>query len=54
MFCFSLENIYRVGIDLPAIEVRYEHINIDANAFVGSRALPTFWNFITNKVEVNI
>ncbi|KAG6389557.1 hypothetical protein SASPL_151028 [Salvia splendens] len=40
--------IDRVGIDLPTIEVRYEHLNIDAEAYVASRALPTFINFYIN------
>ncbi|MCD7462127.1 hypothetical protein HAX54_047828 [Datura stramonium] len=39
-------------IELPSIEVRYEHLNINADAYVGSRALPTFINFMTNFVEV--
>ncbi|TKY64525.1 ABC transporter G family member 40 [Spatholobus suberectus] len=41
----------RVGIDIPTIEVRYEHLNVEAEAYVGSRALPTFLNFVTNMVE---
>lgn len=45
---------YRVGIDLPSIEVRYEHLNIEADAYIGSRALPTFTNFMTNFLEVKI
>lgn len=44
--------IYRVGIDLPTIEVRFEHLKIDAEAYVGSRALPSFLNFCINIVEV--
>ncbi|KAK4355026.1 hypothetical protein RND71_027220 [Anisodus tanguticus] len=43
--------IDRVGIDLPSIEVRYEHLNIEADAYIGSRALPTFTNFMTNFLE---
>lgn len=39
---------------LPSVEVRYEHLNIEADAYIGSRALPTFTNFITNFLEVNI
>ncbi|OIS99440.1 PREDICTED: pleiotropic drug resistance protein 1-like [Nicotiana attenuata] len=51
-FLLKLKNrIDRVGIDLPSIEVRYEHLNIEADAYVGSRALPTFINFMTNFVE---
>ncbi|GAB4850125.1 transcription factor [Ancistrocladus abbreviatus] len=40
-----------VGIDIPTIEVRFEHLSIEAEAYVGSRGLPTFINYITNKVE---
>jgi hypothetical protein len=43
----------RVGIEIPTIEVRYEHLNIEAYAYVGGRALPTLLNSITNQVEVN-
>nr|Q949G3.1 RecName: Full=Pleiotropic drug resistance protein 1; AltName: Full=NpPDR1 [Nicotiana plumbaginifolia]CAC40990.1 ABC1 protein [Nicotiana plumbaginifolia] len=51
-FLLKLKNrIDRVGIDFPSIEVRFEHLNIDADAYVGSRALPTFTNFISNFVE---
>ncbi|XP_051151375.1 pleiotropic drug resistance protein 1-like [Andrographis paniculata] len=45
------ERIDRVGIDMPTIEVRYEHLNIDAEAFSAGRALPTFVNFHINMVE---
>ncbi|KAL2554989.1 ABC transporter G family member 40 [Forsythia ovata] len=41
----------RVGIDLPTIEVRFEHLNIGAEAYVGSRALPTFFNFFADILE---
>ncbi|XP_065866305.1 pleiotropic drug resistance protein 1-like [Euphorbia lathyris] len=51
-FLLQLKNrIDRVGIELPTIEVRYEHVNIEAEAFVGRRALPTFVNFIVNILE---
>ncbi|KAK7325201.1 hypothetical protein VNO77_29359 [Canavalia gladiata] len=45
------ERIDRVGLDVPTIEVRYEHLNIEAEAFVGSRALPSFINSATNVIE---
>ncbi|KZV20014.1 pleiotropic drug resistance protein 1-like [Dorcoceras hygrometricum] len=45
------ERIDRVGLDLPTIEVRFEHLNIDAEAYVGSRALPTVFNFTVNILE---
>ncbi|CAA3019170.1 pleiotropic drug resistance 1, partial [Olea europaea subsp. europaea] len=51
-FLLKLRNrIDRVGIDLPAIEVRFEHLNIDAEAYTASRALPSFINFHTNIIE---
>ncbi|XP_047264907.1 pleiotropic drug resistance protein 1 [Capsicum annuum] len=45
------DRIDRVGIDFPSIEVRFEHLNIEADAYVGSRSLPTFTNFISNFIE---
>ncbi|ONH93121.1 hypothetical protein PRUPE_8G214400 [Prunus persica] len=43
--------IDRVGISFPTIEVRFEHLNISAEAYVGSRALPTVLNYCVNLVE---
>jgi hypothetical protein len=45
--------ISRVGICMPTIEARFENLNVKAEANVGSRALPTFFNFIANTIEVN-
>ncbi|PRQ50790.1 putative iron-chelate-transporting ATPase [Rosa chinensis] len=51
-FVLKLKNrIDRVGIDLPTIEVRFEHLNIEAEAYVGSRALPTLVNWIANIIQ---
>ncbi|KAK8645856.1 hypothetical protein V6N13_119664 [Hibiscus sabdariffa] len=51
-FLLKLKNrINRVGIDLPTIEVRYENLNIEAEAFVGTNALPSVLNFITGIFE---
>jgi hypothetical protein len=36
---------------LPTLEVRYENLTIDANCFVGDRALPTLKNATLNFVE---
>jgi len=47
-------NSFRVGIEIPTIEVRYEHLIVEAEAYVGGRALPTLLNSVTNAVEVNI
>ncbi|KAM7272638.1 hypothetical protein ACFE04_027301 [Oxalis oulophora] len=40
-----------VGIELPILEVRYENLEVAAEAHVGSRALPSFKNFSINMVE---
>ncbi|KAH9321629.1 hypothetical protein KI387_016268, partial [Taxus chinensis] len=40
-----------VGIGLPTIEVRFEHLNIEADVHVGSRAIPTVINFTANLFE---
>lgn len=44
----------RVGISLPTIEVRFEHLKIEAETYVGGRALPTVFNYCVNLVEVRI
>ncbi|KAL5975651.1 Pleiotropic drug resistance protein tur2 [Asimina triloba] len=51
-FLLKLKNrMERVGIESPTIEVRFEHLNIGAEAYVGGRALPTILNFSINFVE---
>ncbi|KAK1259793.1 putative pleiotropic drug resistance protein 7 [Acorus gramineus] len=51
-FLLKLRNrMERVGIDNPTIEVRFEHLSINAEAYVGNRGVPTFINFFSNKVE---
>ncbi|GAB2293593.1 transcription factor [Dionaea muscipula] len=51
-FLWKLKNrLDRVGIEFPEIEVRFEHLHIEAEAYVGGRALPTFFNFMINIVE---
>ncbi|KAJ0960089.1 hypothetical protein J5N97_000148 [Dioscorea zingiberensis] len=50
-FLLKLRNrMERVGIDNPTIEVRFENLKIDAEAYVGNRGLPTFTNFFVNKI----
>ncbi|KAK3152464.1 hypothetical protein QOZ80_2BG0159180 [Eleusine coracana subsp. coracana] len=44
------DRMERVGIDNPTIEVRFENLNIDAEAYVGNRGIPTFTNFFSNKI----
>ncbi|XP_023512684.1 pleiotropic drug resistance protein 1-like [Cucurbita pepo subsp. pepo] len=51
-FLLKLKNrMERVGLDLPAIEVRFEHLNVEAEAHTADRALPTIFNFSLNMLE---
>lgn len=51
-FLLKLRNrIDKVGIDMPKIEVRFEHLNLDADVYVGSRSLPTIPNFTMNMID---
>ena len=49
---FYFVMLLRVGIEIPTIEIRFEHLNLGAEAHVGSRALPTVINFTFNIIEV--
>ncbi|MBA0646064.1 hypothetical protein Goklo_014058, partial [Gossypium klotzschianum] len=40
-----------VGIEIPKLEVRFEHLKVKAEAYIGSRALPSFYNFFINYLE---
>ncbi|KAI9122006.1 hypothetical protein K1719_006695 [Acacia pycnantha] len=51
-FLLKLRNrIDRVGIKIPTIEVRFQKLKVEAETHVGSRALPSFSNFIVNIFE---
>ncbi|KAB1221288.1 Pleiotropic drug resistance protein 2 [Morella rubra] len=41
----------RVGIEIPKIEVRYDHLSVEGDVYVGSRALPTLLNVTLNTFE---
>ncbi|KAJ8755785.1 hypothetical protein K2173_024329 [Erythroxylum novogranatense] len=45
------QRIDRVEINIPTIEVRFEHLNVEAEVEVGSRALPSFFNFSVSIIE---
>ncbi|KAI3775037.1 hypothetical protein L1987_49605 [Smallanthus sonchifolius] len=52
-FLLKLRNrIDRVGIDLPTIEVKFEHVTVEADINTGSRALPSFINFHIDVFEM--
>ncbi|KAK9054686.1 hypothetical protein SSX86_025765 [Deinandra increscens subsp. villosa] len=39
------DRLDRVGIDMPTIEVKFDHVTVEADVNTGSRALPSFINF---------
>lgn len=41
----------RVGIKLPTVEVRFEHLTIEADCYIGNRALPSLANTVRNIAE---
>lgn len=41
----------RVGVEIPKIEVRFQNLSIEGDAFVGTRALPTLLNSTLNTIE---
>ncbi|XLQ98847.1 hypothetical protein S83_065046 [Arachis hypogaea] len=43
--------IDKVGIKLPTVEVRFQNLTVEANSYVGSRALPTLPNTALNILE---
>ncbi|KAK1664186.1 hypothetical protein QYE76_052345 [Lolium multiflorum] len=45
------DRVDRVGIELPAIEVRYQDLSIEVDAFVGTAALPTLLNVAANVLQ---
>lgn len=42
----------RVGIEIPKVEVRFQNLSIEGDAYVGTRALPTLLNSSMNMIEV--
>ncbi|CAM6049792.1 unnamed protein product [Sphagnum compactum] len=45
------ERIERVGMELPKVEVRFQHLSVNADVYFGARALPTLFNFARNAFE---
>ena len=45
----------RVGVEFPSIEVRYEHLSVEAECeVVEGKALPTLWNSLKHVFIVSI
>ncbi|KAL5975219.1 ABC transporter G member 39 [Asimina triloba] len=47
------DRIDRVGIEVPTVEVRFEHLNVEAEVYIGGRAVPTLLNYMVNFVEAS-
>ncbi|RYR40743.1 hypothetical protein Ahy_A09g046478 [Arachis hypogaea] len=45
-FLLKLRERIDIGIHIPTIEARFEHLNVEAEAHVGSRALSTYLNYL--------
>ena len=43
---------YRAHVDLASVEVRFDHLSINAEVAVGARGEPTVLNAYRNKFEV--
>ncbi|XLR65566.1 hypothetical protein HN51_008078 [Arachis hypogaea] len=52
--CLSKKRYCRVGIRLPTVEVRFQNLTIEADCYVGSRALPTLPNVALNILEAGL
>ncbi|KAL8224639.1 hypothetical protein R6Q59_000269 [Mikania micrantha] len=46
--------IDKVGITLPTVEVRFERLTIEADCYIGDRALPSLANTARNLVELAV
>jgi len=41
-----------VGIEIPKIQLRYEHLSVEGDVYIGKRAIPTLINVAMNVIEV--
>nr|XP_043614363.1 ABC transporter G family member 35-like [Erigeron canadensis] len=45
------DRIDKVGLSLPTVEVRYKNLTIEADCYIGDRALPSLLNATRNSIE---
>uniref|UniRef100_A0A2N9FTW1 ABC transporter domain-containing protein n=1 Tax=Fagus sylvatica TaxID=28930 RepID=A0A2N9FTW1_FAGSY len=45
------KRIDRVSLNLPTIEIRFENLTVEAESYVGSRAIPSVFNYYLNLTE---
>ena len=43
--------VYRSGLEVPTVEVRFRDLQIGASVYLGDRALPTLFNSYRNIIE---
>ncbi|KAK4482015.1 hypothetical protein RD792_012931 [Penstemon davidsonii] len=48
------DRIHKVGITLPTVELRFEQLTVEADCFIGNRALPTLANACRNIAETGL
>ena len=41
-----------MGIEIPKIQLRYEHLSVEGDVYIGKRAIPTLINVAMNVIEV--
>ncbi|XP_075636398.1 pleiotropic drug resistance protein 2-like isoform X1 [Castanea sativa] len=41
----------RVGIEIPKIQLRYEHLSVEGDVYIGKRAIPSLINVAMNVIE---
>nr|XP_023897861.1 ABC transporter G family member 34-like [Quercus suber] len=42
----------RVGIEIPKIQLRYEHLSVEGDVYIGKRAIPSLINVALNVIEL--
>jgi len=52
VFHVKIVVLIRVAIEIPKVEVRFEHLFVEGDAFNGTRALPTLVNSTMNAIQV--
>ncbi|KAL8465995.1 hypothetical protein ACS0TY_035202 [Phlomoides rotata] len=52
LLSLSFLRFNRVGIKIPTVEVRFKNLSVEADCFIGERALPTLPNAARNIAEV--
>jgi hypothetical protein len=47
--------LFRVGLDLPSVEVRYQNLSVEAECeVVHGKPIPTLWNTLKHVIVVSV